>query len=130
VNFQIHLKAIQQLLDEDMTRAKNQARAEKLDTLKNQIAGIKRSLDGIAKEIDARHARLAELGSLMSQYLVFKQEEAGYDELIRDANGQLDQMNNMQLLKDQSSAKWARQPIKPDKPDGASAAAPPATMPA
>jgi capsular exopolysaccharide synthesis family protein len=110
------IEAVQKFLDDDMDRAKNEARAEMLSTLKNQILQVQRSLDSIAGEIRDKQSEQSDLSLTMAKYLVDKETENGYAELIKDADSQLDQINNILQTKYASGVRWARLPVKPDSP--------------
>jgi capsular polysaccharide biosynthesis protein len=127
-NLQARIKAVQQMLDDDTARAKNEARAELLGTLKIQINQIQRSLSSIAAEMRDKQNQQTDLSLEMTKYLTNKKTEAGYTDLIDSANRQLDQINNILQTKYASGVRWARLPVTPDKPDSPRKPTPPVTM--
>jgi hypothetical protein len=116
-NLAARIKAAQQMLDDDQARAKNEARDEKLSSLNDQISDVKRSMDAITTEVADHQKRLTDLSAVMTDYLVAKEEEAGYNALIADAKSQLDAIANISMVKNASGVSWSRQPVKPDNPD-------------
>jgi hypothetical protein len=98
-NIQSRITQVQKMYDDDLARAKNEARAAMLSDLKNQILQVNRNLDSLAQNIKDHVAEQQELSATMTDYLVAKEEEAGYMELIKDAKGQLDEITDLAMIK-------------------------------
>jgi hypothetical protein len=119
------IKYAQQTLDEDTAHARNEIRAEKQSVLNDQIQGLKRSMDSVTAKIDAQKTTQKQLAMTMTDYLVSKEEETAYTDLIKEAKTQLNGITDAAMVRNGSGVRWARPPVKPDMPDVPAASLPP-----
>jgi capsular exopolysaccharide synthesis family protein len=110
------VEVAQKMYDDELARAKNEVRAVMLSNLKNQILQVKRSQATVEDGIKDCRAEQSDLSLTMAQYLVNKEEEAGYVDLIKDVDNQLDLLRNTSAMKDANGVIFVRHPIKPDSP--------------
>lgn len=114
------LQARQKLLEGKLATAKSTAqtrcRMEVLEDASEKASLAQRSLDQMAKRIEALKGDMAHLTDVMTDLLEKQSEKEGYETKIRQINDQLSQIDSLAVKHDFSGVDWAAKPERPEQP--------------
>lgn len=119
-------RVIQQLVaSRDASQDKyDQVRAEERVTnttnyqeqLQSQVASTQSEVDSLDKQADKLRNDLSDMTATLTDYLTKKDEEEGYQELLKRVRDQIDVISNSMSSMEINTVSWASQPERPDSP--------------